>query len=112
TEPSSAHGPLLPGLRRKLKLVGTRNGHVEVVSAGTKLRQRESLRVRRNPVHAIFGNDHVVIADMKPDHRMIPAVAGADAGDDDTIATRAQIELFEYRFHLGLVETIMRSFLH
>ena len=74
--------------------------------------QSERLRLRMHAVDAVFGHDAVEIPDVKADDRMINAIARTDAGDDDLVPARPQVEFFQQRFHRGFVETVMRGFLH
>ena len=74
--------------------------------------ESERLRLRMDAVDAVFGHDAVEIPDVKANDRMINAIARTDAGDDDLVPARPQVEFFQQRFHRGFVEAIVRGLLH
>ena len=70
------------------------------------------LRLRMDAVDAVFGHDAVVIPDVEANDRMIDTITRSNAGDDNLIPARPQVELFQRRFHGGFVEAVMGGFLH
>ena len=74
--------------------------------------QGKELGLRVNTVDTVFRNDAVVVSDVKADHRVIDAVAGTDAGNDDFISARAEIQFFQSRLHRCLIKAIVRGFLN
>ena len=98
-------GPLEIG--GQLDVFGPGDADVEIVGGRAELAERKLLALGSAGVDAILRHVDDVVSYVKPYDRVIDAIVRADAGDDDMVPARAEIEFPQLLFHGRLIEAVV-----